>query len=229
MWLKWFKRLIPDRHMPMHVLSGPFRGARILLRPRISMRKILGVYEHELNAWLAAALPRVERVLDVGANDGYFSIGCAAALRRLHGHGEVVAFEPEEDTCRLLEESARPYQGDRLRIRVIPSFVGSGSREGVTALDRVSWQLGDPGSRQGVLIKIDVEGAEEDVLDGAASFIRPGNLFLIEAHCEEFLTTIPARFAARGLRLRRIDQQPLRLLGRELRSENNWWLVSELA
>ena len=143
--------------------------------------------------------------------------------------GVRVAFEPEEDICRLLEESARPYQGDRLRIRVIPSFVGSGSREGVTALDRVSWQLGDPGSRQGVLIKIDVEGAEEDVLDGAASFIRPGNLFLIEAHREEFLTTIPARFAARGLRLRRIDQQPLRLLGRELRSENNWWLVSELA
>ena len=68
---------------------GPFRGACIVINPRDSLRKILGVYEHELNPWLEQALRRVTRVLDVGANDGYFTFGCAAAFQRLGKTGEM--------------------------------------------------------------------------------------------------------------------------------------------
>ena len=65
------------------------------MTPRNSVRKILGLYERELNMWLELALQKVTRVLDVGANDGYFTFGCAAVFRRLGKAGEIIAFEPQ--------------------------------------------------------------------------------------------------------------------------------------
>ena len=42
----------------------------------------------------AGALPGYTRV-DVGANDGYFTFGSAAAFLRLAKTGEIFGFEPE--------------------------------------------------------------------------------------------------------------------------------------
>ena len=61
--LKW---LLPNRPIPTRIWRGPFRGASIVMNPRHSMRKIFGLYEHELNAWLEQALRKVTRVLDIG-------------------------------------------------------------------------------------------------------------------------------------------------------------------
>ena len=67
--LSLMKRALPGRPVPMRIWRGPFRGARVVMNPRESLRKALGLYEHELNGWLETALGRVSRVLDVGAND----------------------------------------------------------------------------------------------------------------------------------------------------------------
>src|SRR5436309_1401204 len=88
--------IFPDQARPTRILSGPFRGAVIVMNPRYSLRKLVGLYEYELNRWLKTVLPRVKRVLDVGANDGYFTFGCAAAFRRLGKTGEILAFEPQQ-------------------------------------------------------------------------------------------------------------------------------------
>ena len=68
--LSLLKNLLPDRSMTLPVCAGPFRGARIVANPRASLRKVFGLYERELNGWLTAALPRVTRLIDGGANDG---------------------------------------------------------------------------------------------------------------------------------------------------------------
>ena len=65
--------LLPDRARPMRILRGPFRNAVIVVNPRNSLRKLAGLYEHELNSWLEKAFPRINRVLDVGANDGAYA------------------------------------------------------------------------------------------------------------------------------------------------------------
>jgi hypothetical protein len=39
--------------------------------------------------------------------------------------------------------------------------------------------------------------------------------------------SIPSLFASHGLRLKRINQKPLAMLGGEMRNETNWWLVSD--
>ena len=77
-------------------------------------------------------------------------------------------------------------------------------------------------------MKIDVEGAELDVIEGGRSWLRPSNLFVIEVHEERFLDPTRAIFAEQGLRLVEVDQRPLPLMGRETRGEKNDWLISDL-
>lgn len=193
------------------------------MNPRNSLRKILGLYEHELNDWLESALRLTNRVIDVGANDGYFTFGCAAAFRRMRKNSEIVAFEPETDHFESLSQSLRGQQDGLVEFTLINNFVGATDATDSKTLDSL------PHDRDNTLIKIDVEGAEEDVLAGASSWLRPSNYFLIEIHKPEFLETIPRLFAKRGLVLDQINQQPLKLIGRELRDEQNWWLVSRLS
>jgi len=222
--LTMLKSLLPDHPVPMRVWRGPFRGARVVLNPRISLRKALGLYEHELNGWLETALGDVSRVLDVGANDGYFTFGCAAAFRRLGVAGEIVAFEAQERHVLELKASVAAQANDRVRIDVRHALVGARTGGLMFALDDLA-----VADRSRTLIKLDVEGAEEDVIAGAHSWLTPDNRFVIEVHRREFIARLQQTFAARGLSLRLIEQQPLPLLGREERAVDNWWLVSEPA
>ena len=214
----------------MRVLRGPFRGAVVVMNPRNSMRKVFGLYEHELNGWLESTMPRHTRVIDVGANDGYFTFGCAAAYRRLGKEGEIIAFEPEQRHMDNLRESVKkqPVGTKHITFTLEQKLVAGEIRSGTTTLDAVRWRTGDPERRTHTLVKIDVEGAELEVLNGALSWLNSDNYFLIEVHQESFLHRIECLFTARGLRLKRISQRPLPFLGGELRSENNWWLVSDL-
>lgn len=226
--LNILKKLIPNRPLPVRVWRGPLRGARVMMNPRNSLRKMFGLYEHELNDWLEAALRRANRVVDVGANDGYFTFGCAAAFRRLGKSGEIVAFEPMEQHFNTLEQSIKNQTHNGTRISLVQSLAGAEIGNGMTTLDAVRWQTGDSQARTGALVKIDVEGAELDVLAGAHSWLNPKNYFLIEVHRESYLEIITKLFASRGLVLDRIDHRPLGLIGGEYRDEENWWLVSRL-
>jgi hypothetical protein len=217
------KRVLPDRPVPMRIWRGPFRGARVMMNPRESLRKALGLYEHELNAWLDAALMRVTRVLDVGANDGYFTFGCAAAFRRQDRAGEIVAFEPQTQHVVPLRAAAALQAPAGVRIDIKQTLVGATIGDGITTLDAVAAE-----DRRNTLIKIDVEGAEADVVRGAASWLDRSNLFVIEVHRRELIGQLRDAFALRGLELDLIEQQPLPLLGREVRDADNWWLVSRL-
>jgi hypothetical protein len=218
--LKFF---LPDRPVPMRIWLGPFRGASLVMNPRHALRKVFGLYEHELNPWLSQALRRVTRVLDVGANDGYFTFGCAAAFRRQGKSGEIISFEPEEHLVNALRRSISGQAPSDLRIEVVRTLVGREVREGMTTLDALA--IAD---RTNTLMKIDVEGAELDVIEGGWSWLVPSNLFVIEVHEERFLDQLRRLFAEHGHKLVQINQQPHRLLGREARGEQNWWLVSDL-
>ena len=217
------KRLLPDRSAVMTVWRGPFRGARIFANPRASLRKVLGLYEHELNGWISAALPRVNRVIDVGANDGYFSFGGAAVMRRARRHAEIICFEPQQQHLEELRRAIDLQPEPRPDFRLIAAMVGDRDGEGITTLDAL--QVAD---RDNTLIKIDVEGAELAVIAGARQWLRPSNLFLIEVHDFSYVVPLKRTFAEHGLTLAQIDQRPLPILGGEQRGADNRWLVSQL-
>lgn len=215
--------------MLTRIRRGPFRGARIVMNPRDSLRKIFGLYEHELNDWLEQALRRVSRVVDLGANDGYFTLGSAAAFRRLGKTGEIIACEPQDRHIAILRKSVASQAQAGIRFEIVHALVGSELKPGIITLDSLRSAVDDPNTKVSTLVKIDVEGAEMDVIAGGRSWLQPSNLFVIEVHQERFLDPLRDLFAERGLRLMQVDQRPLWLLGRETREEKNWWLVSDLS
>jgi hypothetical protein len=220
---------LPDRVCAIRVLWGPFRGATIYAKPRDSLRKMVGLYERELNPWISAILPRVNTVIDVGANDGYFTFGCAAALNRLGKKARVIAFEPDLESCLKLAECLEKRPGDNVSIVVEQKYVGDVNNNVAITLDsyaRQSFDLVREGSHS--LIKIDVEGAEVQVVEGALEWLKPQNYFLIEIHNKAFIDILQRRFADFGIALREIEQQTLPILGPESRTSDNSWLVTDL-
>ena len=222
------KFVLPNRFVRTRIWRGPFRGARIVMNPRDSLRKIVGLYEHELNEWLEEALRRVHRVLDVGANDGYFTFGCAAAFRRLGKEGNIIAFEPQPRHVAILRKSVTSQKPSNVRFRIMQTIVGKELKLRMTTLDAVRWDTGEPTDKTKTLVKIDVEGAELDVVEGARSWLHPSNLFVIEVQEERFVDQLRALFGEHDLRLVPQTQNPLPFIGREVREANNSWLVSAL-
>lgn len=151
----------------------------------------------ELEAGTRMLIQRVLRpgssYIDVGANIGMHTV---AAARAMQGKGSIVCFEPYEPTVRLLEKSIflNGYNGIvQVHQAAVAAQSGSqalflGNTSGHHSLfslpDRLASQAPlvqtrvvtldetmPPGSRVD-LIKIDVEGSELDVLDGASRLLN---------------------------------------------------------
>lgn len=228
MMLSKVRALLPNRPLPLPILGAPFRGATIQLNPRCSMRNMFGLYEHELNPWLENVLPQVSLVLDVGANDGYFTFGCAAAFRRLNKSAQIIGFEPIDGHFIDLQATLDSLDKGNIDFHLYHTTVGAAAATNMMSLDDVFFKHEFQKLDYRALIKIDVEGAEIDVIAGASKWINPKNFFLIEVHDAAFLPQLQQQFSENGIVLQQVNQQPLPFLGRETRSSLNWWLVSDL-
>ena len=160
---------------------------------------LFGVWEPELTEYIGEQLKPGDVFLDVGANIGYFSV---LAAERVQPAGGVVAVEASPAVFKLLEEAIE-LNGDAGVVRCVnvaaageagamPVYAGPTHNIGLsttvaergfvmegmvptTPLDAVL----RPGERGALrMIKIDVEGAEPDVLRGMDDLIRnsPDNL-----------------------------------------------------
>jgi hypothetical protein len=228
---RMFKQLLPDRPVDCKILRGPFRGAKLQLNPHCSMRKIFGLYEWELNDWIRRAIPRTTHLFDVGANDGYFSFGCLAAYRKAGIAGKVLGFEPNEASIATLRKTAAErFPEGSVPVEFVNKFVGRTANENTVILDDYvqGGPLGDWPATGG-LLKIDVEGAELDVLLGATKLFHAGNMFVIEIHSKELIESVGKLFAEHNLPVELVSQRKHPILGRESRHVDNWWYVSKFS
>jgi FkbM family methyltransferase len=165
-----------------------------------------GRFEIEETSVINAVLDRVDVFVDVGANLGYYT--CLASQHGKH----VVAFEPQSQNLRCLMQnlvvnsyqdqvevlplalSERPglltlYGASGPSASLIKGWAGYSSiysqRVPVSTLDII---LGQRFENDQIFIKIDVEGAEYQVLKGAQAIInrtrRP--IWLLEICLQEF-------------------------------------------
>lgn len=173
----------PIRRIPIRIRAGPNEGRRWSVA--VSGRGIsAGNFEAEKFAALAALVRPGEIVWDIGAHYGYATL---IAAREAGEEGSVVAFEPSTANRWYLEQHLA-WNGET-RVEVMDCAVAEADRS-----DRfggsggsIAFRLGYPGEPVRVrsitslvesgltppsLLKIDVEGAEALVLDGARAALE---------------------------------------------------------
>lgn len=212
----------------VRVWTGPFCGARLLLKPSISRRKILGVYESENNDWLRLALPLVNVVWDIGANDGYFTYGCAEALQRASKRPKILAFEPDLANHPDLHVPAKWPQYRNAEFAFIDKCVGDHPDANTTTVDEYARENSSFVGEGPSLFKVDVEGAEVSVLRGAGDFLDPPHHWLVEIHSPANLDDTRRIFGSRGRKIETHMSKPHWLFGPEQRPVHTCWVVTVL-
>jgi len=198
----------PLRHRDMRIRSGLLAGARINLGGSF-LRYLTGDAEPEVQDALAALIQPGQAVYDVGANIGFFTMLCS----RLAGpQGRVYAFEPIPANLATLRHNLALNDLSNVTIveQALSSTTGSAEMfvspwsafhslnvEGASKRSDHDLQAGQISvqtvtldefvkgeeGRAPDLLKIDVEGAELIVLEGARETLRSCRpLLLCELH-----------------------------------------------
>lgn len=183
---------------PYEIRLGLLSGLRFEIDTRIDTQQLTGLYEREIARSVREFATRARTVIDIGAGDGYYTLFFASQP----GIQKIIACEPQPDRVRLLERNLglNPRCG-RERIAVMPVCVGNTRADKFVNLDSLLKNCPDP-----VLLKIDVEGAELDVLDsGRSSIVNHDVMLIVETHsavlerkCIDYLSSIGYRCEVRN-------------------------------
>jgi FkbM family methyltransferase len=217
---------------PTHVVAaGEAAGLKLFAR-RADPAFASGTYELPVQKIVASNLPAGAVFYDVGANIGFFSL---IAARVVGPRGQVYAFEPVPRNAASIERSAR--LNAMSHIHVFRAAVGARAGRSELVLTRhiggaTLASAGTPHDAEGrievevvtideliaartlhppSLVKIDVEGAEADVLQGMQKTLveyRPLILYEVDDATSEGLAR-KAEAIARILRAAGYSIEPL--------------------
>lgn len=196
------------------VVAGPCAGLRypeeLVLRADAPARKLLGIYEQEIQAPVAEAFARVvegprSTFVDIGVADGYYAVGAARA-----GHGVRVVGYDLAASARTATQELAHANGVCIELRA------AASAEELTEL----------GAHTGAVL-CDIEGAEADVVTPEVGRALAHALLIVEVHVgfrPDADTRVRAALADTHT-LERIDPS---VDGRsaELRSNDLFWLIA---
>ena len=170
---------LPIRSVPLRIRTGPNAGRRWSLAA--GGRGIWqGRYEHDRFAALAELVGEGDVFWDIGAHRGYATL---LAERLVGPTGSVRAFEPSQDNLWYLRAHLRWNRADRVDVHAaaVADFEGTadfggegssvshrlGGGSDTVPVRTVSGLVEEEGLEPPTFLKIDVEGAESRVLEGA--------------------------------------------------------------
>jgi FkbM family methyltransferase len=215
------KLLPPGARLPITVSRGAGAGLFLSVDPRYEVPYATGDYEEFLLKDLASRLRTGDVLYDVGAHVGFISL---FAARLVGSVGKIYAFEADEDnSTRLLEHremnslaqievvrAAVWSESTKLSFRRasdssgrnMGSVAGIAGRENVSdtvVVEAVTLDNFVREHRPPTVVKVDVEGAEEEVLAGAEGIFRRSRPALIcEIHNAQAAEGVRKRLAACG-------------------------------
>jgi len=135
----------------------------------------LGLQERELAGWFRRFSRGICTALDVGANEGIYTLYFLARTPAR----KVLAFEPLPENLLHLKNNLALNQLDSdQRLEIVPKFVGSSRGDECIALDAFSDAIICPS-----LIKVDIDGGEMELLQGARKILSmSGVRWIVEVH-----------------------------------------------
>ncbi len=211
--------VLPRGRVPRTVLTGAFRGIRMQLDLTHETQVWLGLAEREVFSWLDELSAGVSTAFDIGAAYGEYTM---YFLRRTAAE-HVYAFEPQK-SCRerLLSNLALNELEKDKRLLLSEKFVGHESKDVCIHLDSLLPNIAPP-----CIVKIDVDGGEVAILEGASELLRLPNIrWLIETHSEELERRCWEILRAAGYSTAIVPNAWWRWLVPELRiATQNRWMV----
>jgi hypothetical protein len=173
------RRLLEPRPGSTRTLPfGPASGIRFEADAHLSLDYWLGLCESELASSVRRFCQTGTRCVDVGAYNAYYALAFAKLTRE-----RVVSYEPDPDAIARSQRNLalNPTLASLIDLR--PVAVGARPGPGVVTLDAELLPEAKETRSSPWLLKIDVEGAELDVLTGATGFLalmRPH--VIVETH-----------------------------------------------
>jgi len=201
------------------VRAGIARGLTLFFDPSTEASKILGLYETEIRTSFRKFTGEAGLMLDIGSFDGYYSL----IYRKYNKKGRILACEAGSMVISRIEENYRRNFGDPDNFLIVNKFIGSEDVGNLTTVDRMLEQENEAK----VFLKIDVEGAEADVIRGAKNTLMQKDCrLIIETHSKELEEEVMKALQDMGYKVSIVFNS--RLFNRKGRSlVHNRWLVAE--
>jgi hypothetical protein len=198
------------------VLFGPGKGIRIVADPASDTQRLFGLAEAELHKHFLKFAREAKTFIDVGASNGYYCL----LVNKLNPSTRVIACEPQEYLATEFQQNVLLNSVASTQYRFVPSIIG---RSGVS-IDSLAADAPSP-----IFLKVDVEGAEADVLLSGESCLSSGRSYMIvETHSVQAESDCERILRSWGYRLSTVDQGWYRAVLPEQRSlAHNRWLIAE--
>ncbi len=208
--------LLPKGRKLWRIKGGLAKGILMHVDLQHRTQRLWGFEEIELAPALRKLIPLCKSLVDVGSNDGYYTL-----IFLKSGAERVIACEAGPSAEELLANAAANGWHPDARFQVVRRLIGQG--DGYLPVAEVIAQLPRP-----ILLKIDVDGDEGGVLRSVeASPHLKGLLWLVETHSRELEEECLGWFQARGYRTEIISRAWWRALLPEFRPilDNRWLLA----
>ncbi len=208
------RALLPSGAHPRTLPAGIGRGnVRIELDFAHHTRQYIGLFEIEINRWLRRFLRPGVRSFDVGGYQGYDAL----LFAKLTG-APVATFEIDQDA---LAGMRRSFALDPALAPLITPVGGAvGCSGDAIRLDDYAAEHFAPG-----FVKIDVDGAEFDVLRGASLLLRKHRpAIVLEVHSRELERDCGRLLVEHGYLPTIVNQRQVLRERRPI--EHNRWLVA---
>jgi hypothetical protein len=215
--------VVPRDRAPRSIRTGPFRGLRMELDLSTQTQLYIGTFEREVYHWLERLSADIQCAIDVGAYEGEYTLYFLAKTPAR----QVISFEPDLAIHpRLLGNLELNNLAGDARFTLGSSFVGAEDSANVVTLDSLLPSISTP-----CLIKVDVEGGESSVLNGAQRLLRSGLVrWIIETHSQDQEEQCLRILRAAGYQTRIIPNAWWRVFLPELRVSQvicfNRWLAA---
>lgn len=211
--------LVSDVTRPRTVPLGLYKGLRIDINLQNQSQLYVGLWERETHGAIRRALRRAAWCIDVGAGAGELAI----LFARSESVRKVVAIEPNPANALAMRANLAHNGLPPDRIEVLEKLAGSGEGANYVPLDALDVDRTAPG-----FLKIDVDGAELDVLQSGSDLLSQADVeLLVETHSLQLERDCLSYLAGLGYTCRVIDNAWWRRIIPEQRpTDHNRWFAA---
>jgi len=166
--------VLPSGSAPRKIRSGILAGVAMELDFAHNTQRWLGLQERELYGWFRRLSNGIATAIDVGANDGMYTLYFLAKTPAQ----KVLAFEPSEGLIQMRKNLALNRFENDPRLELVTKTVGTVATGQDVSLDSYLDRIQFP-----CLVKVDIDGGETSMLEGSRQLLaHPQVRWIIEVH-----------------------------------------------